>query len=200
MGRSRKITDEQILLAAREVFLAEGFGASTLEIARREGISEGSIFKRFKTKEALFFTAMGVPKIPPWIESLQELLGQGDLKENLVFLSLQILEFLWAALPRAIMIRSRGGLLPGMGGSEPPPLRRDTESLAQFLEQESKLGRIRPCNTATIASVILGTLTHYVLSEVMTPPLPPGAPSDGSPLPPHISGALLGSFPPQHLF
>lgn len=66
MARSRSITDEQILEAARAVFLEDGFSASTLEIARRAGISEASIFKRFSTKENLFLQLLA---------SLQHLIG-----------------------------------------------------------------------------------------------------------------------------
>ena len=64
MGRKKTITDEELLEAARQVFLADGIGASTKSIARNAGISEGVIFQRFKTKEELFFAAM----IPPPVD------------------------------------------------------------------------------------------------------------------------------------
>ena len=54
MPRPRTITDEQIVEAARAAFLEQGFSATTAEIARRAGISEGTLFKRFATKEDLF--------------------------------------------------------------------------------------------------------------------------------------------------
>ena len=60
MARTARITEERILEAAREVFLAEGFGAQTAKIAQRAGVSEGSIFKRFATKEALFYVLLAV--------------------------------------------------------------------------------------------------------------------------------------------
>ena len=55
MARTRTISDEQILDAAQAVFLEQGPQATTSAIADRAGISEGTIFKRFPTKQALFF-------------------------------------------------------------------------------------------------------------------------------------------------
>ena len=61
MGRNKTIPDTGLLEIARRVFVEKGLGASTKEIARRTGVSEGVIFQRFNTKEDLFFAAM----IPP---------------------------------------------------------------------------------------------------------------------------------------
>ena len=60
MPRPVSIHNDAILEAASQVFLAHGYQASTAEIARRAGVSEGSIFKRFKTKTDLFLAAMDV--------------------------------------------------------------------------------------------------------------------------------------------
>jgi AcrR family transcriptional regulator len=166
MGRSRIITDEQILEAAREVFLAEGFGASTVEIARRAGVSEGSIFKRFSTKEKLFFAAMGVLAVPEWVKGLKALVGTGDLKENLVNLSFQIVELLHDLVPRMVMLRSKG-LPPGIHPPE-PPIRRNVKSLAEFLAQEIKLGRLRSCDPEITAHILIGSLMNHVLVEQIT--------------------------------
>lgn len=40
MPRRPTVTNEAILEAARQVFLAQGFGASTVDIAKKAGISE----------------------------------------------------------------------------------------------------------------------------------------------------------------
>ena len=59
MARPPSISNQQILDAARAVFLAHGLAkASTVDIARRAGVSEGSIFNRFPTKDDLFRAAM----------------------------------------------------------------------------------------------------------------------------------------------
>ena len=55
MGRPKLIEDEELLSAAREVFVEKGIGASTREIAAKAGISEAVIFQRHDTKADLFF-------------------------------------------------------------------------------------------------------------------------------------------------
>jgi AcrR family transcriptional regulator len=56
--RPKKVSDEQILAAAREAFARGGFGISVDEIARRLEITAPAIYRRFPTKIALFIEAM----------------------------------------------------------------------------------------------------------------------------------------------
>lgn len=164
MARIPKITNQQILETAREVFLEKGFSGSTLEIAARSGVSEASIFKRFSTKEELFFAAMGIPETPVWVKELETLVGKGNLKENLIQICLQILEFHREVMPRFIMLRSRPQV-PKPESIPEPKLIRDVKALTAFLEREMKQGRLRPCDPKTIAHLLLGALMNYVFSE-----------------------------------
>ncbi|MBD2559890.1 MULTISPECIES: TetR/AcrR family transcriptional regulator [Nostoc] len=164
MARIPRITNQQILEAARQVFLQQGFGASTLEIAQQAGISEASIFKRFSTKEELFFAAMGIPEKPLWVSELESLCGKGNLKENLINICLQIMEFHREVLPLIMMLRSRGNALPQLGGKEPGPM-RDVKVLTAFLEHEINQGRLRLCDPQTVAHILLGSLMNYVFLE-----------------------------------
>ncbi|MBN3960587.1 TetR/AcrR family transcriptional regulator [Nostoc sp. NMS8] len=164
MARIPRITNQQIIEAARQIFLQQGFGASTLEIAQQAGISEASIFKRFSTKEKLFFAAMGIPEKPLWVNELESLCGKGNLKENLIKVCLQIMEFHREVLPRSMMVRSRGNVLPELGGKEPKPI-KDVKVLAAFLEREINQNRLRPCDPQTVAHILLGSLMNYVFVE-----------------------------------
>lgn len=169
MGRTRTITNEQILEAAREVFLEDGFGGSTIEIAKRAGISEGSIFKRFSTKEKLFFASLGISETPNWVKDLETVVGQGDLKENLIAVSLQIVEFLRDLVPRLTMLCSKGDLHKILGCDE-SPLVRDIRVLTKFFEEEVELGRLHIYNPAIAARTLLGSLMNYVHLEYMGQP------------------------------
>jgi len=73
MGRHKTISDEDILAAARQVFLEKSHAASTREIAAVAGVSEAILYQRFKSKDALFFAAM-LGSGP----DLLELLGPAD--------------------------------------------------------------------------------------------------------------------------
>ncbi|MEH1889026.1 MAG: helix-turn-helix domain-containing protein [Nostoc sp.] len=167
MPRIPRITNQQILEAARQVFLQQGFGASTLEIAQQAGISEASIFKRFLTKEELFFAAMGIPEKPLWVNELESLCGKGDLKENLINICLQIMEFYREVLPRIIMLRSRGNAIAELGGKEPRPM-LDVKVLTAFLEREINQDRLRPCDPQTVAHILVGSVMNYVFLEQMS--------------------------------
>jgi AcrR family transcriptional regulator len=59
MGRPKLIADEKLLEIARRIFREQGHTASTQQVAKAAGISEAALFKRFKTKDALFFAALG---------------------------------------------------------------------------------------------------------------------------------------------
>ena len=65
MPRPRRIDDATLLAAAREVFVEQGPGATTREVARRAGVSEGLLFQRYKTKADLFFAALAPPAADP---------------------------------------------------------------------------------------------------------------------------------------
>ncbi|WP_461215442.1 TetR/AcrR family transcriptional regulator [Lacticaseibacillus sp. GG6-2] len=57
-GLSRK--QQAVLDASLELFAAHGYdGTSTADIAHKAGVSEGTIFKRFRTKEGLLQAILG---------------------------------------------------------------------------------------------------------------------------------------------
>ena len=61
MARKRTIPDDSLLSVARACFIERGFAASTKEIARRAGVSEGLLFQRYGNKAELFLSAMTPP-------------------------------------------------------------------------------------------------------------------------------------------
>jgi len=167
MGRLPIITNEQILEAAREVFLTQGYTASTVDIAQKAGISEGSIFKRFSTKEKLFFAAMGIPERPEWLEELDILSGKGDLKENLISLSLRIIECFREVVPRLVMTCSQGTHNQTMQNFKESPLVVYLKALINFFVEELQRGRIRSCDPEIPARMLFGSLMNYVFFEQM---------------------------------
>jgi AcrR family transcriptional regulator len=97
MGRSKQVSDQAVLEAAREVFVEKGFGAPTREIARRAGISEAVLYQRHRTKLDLFFAAM----IPPPID-LACKLGDRPAKgftAELEALAVEIMTYFRNAMP-----------------------------------------------------------------------------------------------------
>lgn len=171
MPRPRTITDEQIVEAARRAFLEQGFSATTAEIARRAGVSEGTLFKRFATKEDLFEEAVGLRDYATWRAELPRLVGEGDVRRNLERAALRFLEAAGRVVPSLMLIFSRGHapdhnpMLQRLGN----PVRQDADALAAYLRAEVALGRVRPVDADVTALLLMGTLTHYVHRELMTP-------------------------------
>lgn len=168
MARPITITDEQILEAARIIFLKDGINASTMEIARLAGVSEGSIYRRFQTKEVLFRAAIKAPALPSWVRELDTLSGQGSMRDNLVRIAREIIRFAQERLPLVMLGWSHK---PSPSESAPDDgesaVARDSRRLAQFLQREVDCERLRPCQVEIVARLLLGSCLNYVLDSVV---------------------------------
>lgn len=166
MGRPAIVDTEQLLSAARELFLSQGYGVTTAAIARRAGISEGSIFKRFPTKESLFFAALGVPE-PAWLAEIPQLAGQNDPQHNLQHILLSLIAFFRVLVPRMIMLWSNRGEFshPFKDATEAPPM-RGLRALTDYFSREVALRRARPCSPEALARLLLGAAQNYAFFEI----------------------------------
>jgi len=168
MARNTTITEEQILEAARAVFLEEGFGAQTAKIARRAQVSEGSIFKRFPTKEALFFAALRIERPPVWYLELDRCAGTGDCRENLLAIFYNIVLFFHEMLPRTVTtLGSLGPMAHKTFEGMEHPIVTDNNRLGDFLHREMETGRLRTSDAKLLARLILGALSSYVFSAMI---------------------------------
>ena len=167
MARPPSITDDQILEAAVSLFIERGFDVPTSEIAARACVSEGTIFKRFQTKEQLFIHAMRhSSQRSPWIEHLDQLCTRGDLKENLEIIAAEILDMFLIIMPRIHVVLSQHHQLREqlLGHPEAPPLIA-LKHLAHFFDREQRAGRLRRTDPEILARTFLGALQHYCLFD-----------------------------------
>jgi AcrR family transcriptional regulator len=175
MARPPKITNEEILAAARQVFLEQGGNASTLLIAEKAGISEASIFKRFATKQALFLAAMGITEIRAWVDVLANDTPSAAIKSELIEICGQMLDFYREVMPRVFMMMTQGNS-PHPPAMPSPPV-RDTQLLARYLDRAIAKGYLRSCDTMTVAHMVVGAMTHYVVTQNIATKLPVDLPS-----------------------
>ena len=169
MARPCTIDTEEILEAARKLFLEKGLDVPTAEIARTAGVSEGSIFKRFTTKQALFFAAMGFEDGPEWAAGLQKRVGQGEVGQNLRDFMTKGIAFFRKILPRMMMLWSSRikpvELHRHMGTQSGPYLVLDL--LTQYVEGEVKLGRLHASQPEVLARMLLGATAHFAFFETL---------------------------------
>ena len=167
MARPKSIDDETLLESARETFLELGPGASTQELARRVGVSEGTLFKRFGSKLGLFQAAVRVPdpEEQPWRKGMLERAGEGDLEAHLLELALGFGRYIEESLPAMQTIHRYGGLTSAqvreLCGEDAPAQLKMLSSFSEFFTREIELGRIRPTNPATLADLFIGGVVHH---------------------------------------
>jgi AcrR family transcriptional regulator len=196
MARPVVIEDGLILMTAREVFLEKGPRATTTDIAARAGISQGILFKRFKTKQALFRASMNLQgdEESPLPLDLYTKIGVDSVQENLRELGNALVNKFFGLVPTMMMdwsIRREEATAKeevvakdelaannelasstdseGSRSSERAPDRavRRIHMISSYLKEEEKLGRIRSANTEIIAQTFVGALWHYAFLQVM---------------------------------
>jgi AcrR family transcriptional regulator len=141
MGRTKTISDVELLERARRVFVERGISASTREIARRVGVSEGVLFQRYGTKADLFFAAMVLPPA----DLIRRVEARGvPARAQLEDMSLEMVEYFRETLPVLLPLMSHPDFrfeefAARHPGSPLDALRRD---LVGFFAAEKRAGHI----------------------------------------------------------
>lgn len=168
-GRPPLISDDALLEVAREVFLERGFQATTEEVAARAGVSEGTVFRRFKSKDALFRAAMrfSPDAVPAFIDSFVAEVGQGDLRERLRSFATRVLELGRTAVPIMMMSWSN----PDDCGFDKlcqrtEGYRKTFQSVVRFFERELSARKLHAEKAELLARIFMGSLHHYCMAEL----------------------------------
>jgi AcrR family transcriptional regulator len=175
MARPVSIPDELILDAARQLFLERGSDVPTNQIAARAGVSHGIIFKRFKTKRALFNAAMNVAT--DWDKALPGLLnaniGKRAVETALIEVGNLFVEKFLVLIPTLMMCWSTR---PENRAQEQAEVRdtrnraahslRVVKTITSYLEAEHKLGRIGKADFDVVAQAFVGALWYHSFLQV----------------------------------
>ena len=168
MGRPQTITNEEMLAAARAVFLRHGVFGSTREIAKRAGVSEAALFKRFSTKAQLFLAAMA-PPAPGIDEIIAEARSAKSGREGLHLLADAVLDYFRVAIPMILPLVSH----PSFTASDVQksfatnPAAQLMGAVAEHLRQEGGRGRLGVPDPKGAAAMLVGALHSIALFEVM---------------------------------
>jgi AcrR family transcriptional regulator len=169
MARPKTIDDRVILKAARELFLTKGAAITTAEVAKRAGVAQGSIFKRYKTKQALFHAALRIDEMP-WMGSLSKR-AEESLTDALIAVGSEIIAFGRKMLPLVMMSwsnREEFGVRTNGAPSGEIPF-RPVQDLKVFFDRQVQAKRVsQRVKTPMLAGTFFGGMVHYAMVELMT--------------------------------
>ena len=178
MSRPIKYDDEALLESLRATFLELGPAATSTELARRAGVSEGTLFKRFGTKRHFFERAMRLPAIQeePWFRDMLQQAGRGSLHGNIAGLAKSVMSHFAEVLPiletlmtSVFKARDMTGVLDEDVDSAPP--RAIQRQVTKYLEREMSLGRIRKVDSHTLTDLIVGSCFKHMHEQAHFPGL-----------------------------
>jgi AcrR family transcriptional regulator len=168
-GRPTSIREEEILDAARDVFRAEGHAATTAKIAKRARVSQGILFYRYQSREALLAAVIRRETQPP--ELLREIAanaGKRSVRENLERIIETLLENVSRAHPfvELAMTSPTSGEIHKLlfAKTTKPPPQQIVELISHYFAAEMELGRVRAIDKTTAARAIFGACIDYVRS------------------------------------
>ncbi len=168
--RRKNARPEEIISAALEVFADRGFAATKLEdVARRAGVTKGTIYLYFENKEALF-KALVRQTIVPVIEKgealAQSFTGSArDLFERLVREYFRLVgETPLSGIPR-LMIAEAGNFPELARFYYEEVVTRGHRLMGSVLERGIKAGEFRRLNVPLATKLAMAPLMHAVVAR-----------------------------------
>jgi AcrR family transcriptional regulator len=165
MGRPTLIDNDTILAQARVLFAEHGPSLSTQAIAQSLGISQATLFKRFGSKDKLFFAAMtSAPPLPELPEAGSE------AQTYLTAFVTRLLTHVEAFSPVVMSLMSHPGFNHYIQQAHQPDLHQAVvQRLTQALTLFQQAGQIHAqVNVAALVCHLVETLHGHVLLRLMT--------------------------------
>ncbi len=159
MARPRIVSDQEILDAARRLFLERGPHVPTKVIAEAVGLSQPALFKRFGTKERLMLDSL-LPRDLPFLPLVEAGPDAREAKVQLIEIGLEVSRFFDRMLPCLMTLRAASEQTVAqmfMEMKQPPPL-RTKDALVGWLTRAHARGLVHAPDPEALASAFLGGL------------------------------------------
>jgi AcrR family transcriptional regulator len=168
--RRKDARPEEIISAALEVFADRGFAATKLEdVARRAGVTKGTIYLYFENKEALFKALIRqtiVPVLAQGEELAKSFTGSArELFERLVREYWRLVgETSLVGIPKLMMAEANN--FPELARFYyEEVVTRGHRLMAGVLERGIKAGEFRPVNVAVATKLAMAPVMHAVIAR-----------------------------------
>jgi AcrR family transcriptional regulator len=168
--RRKDARPEEIIAAALEVFADRGFAATKLEdVARRAGVTKGTIYLYFENKEALFKALIRetiVPVIAQGEALAKAFTGSArELLERLVREYWRLVgETSLVGIPKLMIAEARNFPVLARFYYE-EVVTRGHRLMAGVIERGIKAGEFRPVNVMVAAKLAMSPLMHAVVAR-----------------------------------
>lgn len=164
MPRPRAASRQSILDATLEVFRERGYEGTTIPaIAARCGISQGTLYNYFPSKEKLLFACARAGGTPGAIFTrLRSDVGRRPVEELLSEAAVGVIRFWDLRLPAVLMRAARASSFDRPGVEYP---RRALEAVRDYFAAEMRAGRIARRDPQVLAIGFLGGLFYEAFFE-----------------------------------
>lgn len=168
MGRPKTIEDAELLDVARRVFRQHGHTATTQHVAKAAGVSEAMLYKRFKTKDELFFAALNQPTAN--LSALSDIDPTLEPRAFLAIFSARTKDHFRQVVPSIISVAAH----PRYGKEMMGQVHRHNRAgeiaavLRLRLESWHRNGRIRTTNIVSFSNAFLHALHSMAMVEVFS--------------------------------
>ncbi|HVW25647.1 MAG TPA: TetR/AcrR family transcriptional regulator [Polyangiaceae bacterium] len=170
MARPQSITDEEILAAARVIFLNKGISGTVEEVAERCRVGVATVFRHFPTKQALFIAAMDAVNESEWNRFIANRAGRAgkDTRASLIELAKTMLEAARKMVPLIMMKMSNPTV--GWDAHRARRVMAVINQLTEFFETEIAARRVVDVDPRVLSRVWLGAIRHIVMFEMLGSP------------------------------
>lgn len=157
-------TERKILLAARGLFASEGFkGVTTKELAQAAGVSEVTLFRYFRSKEAIYRRVQSEFLFVPELVSLQADLVY-KLEQDLPRIALNLVDSMQQNIwLHQMQLRAGAGMLSAQESQLKYPALR--ELVFTYFQEMQRRGRIKG-KAEVVAEVFMQSVTGLGLNAL----------------------------------
>jgi len=161
MGRKKEKSDEQILVAARACFVRLGPNVATSLISRELGISQATLFNRFKTKKELMLGALTHDTENKLLETLSRPPDGRPIRDQLHDIGTQALDFFRCFDPNIEVLRAAGLTAEEVRQSfGSAPIRSCHDLLTTWIVRANAAGQLSDDDPRNLAIAYLGAIRN----------------------------------------